>query len=56
LFLKHLGFTAFPITKGFSIFPSIFPHNNTVSIFFGRMILLVIPEKKILFRTHRTII
>jgi hypothetical protein len=28
--LKHLGFVAFPITRGFSISPTIFPHNNTL--------------------------
>jgi hypothetical protein len=28
--LKHRGFAAFPITKGFSISPIIFPHNNTL--------------------------
>jgi hypothetical protein len=28
--LKHVGFAALPITKDFSISPTIFPHNNTL--------------------------
>jgi hypothetical protein len=29
--LKHLGFAAFPITRGFFISPTILSHNNTVT-------------------------
>jgi hypothetical protein len=31
-FLNHLGFAAFPVMRGFFNSPTIFPHNNTVSL------------------------
>jgi hypothetical protein len=43
-FLKHLGFAAFQITRGSSISPTTFPHNNPVSLSFDILPLVHFPH------------